>query len=131
MKYIEYTTRNLYEYNKLMTIIESTKNQEQFDIVKTMVDLFIHNCIFRRNKLKRIAWLKMLQLSNNGWKKYISYEQSSTIQIESLMMICELWINQYSEWVQAQETEDKEIQKKKIPIEGFSKLFKSKKHKSK
>ena len=54
--YIEYTSRNLKEYNKIMKVIDCCETTQHFEIVKSMAETFANNCDFRLGKLYRRSW---------------------------------------------------------------------------
>lgn len=125
--YIEFTTKNLREYNKIIDVLVSCSKPEQFDITKNMVDNFARNCDFRLYKLKRRALSHFYSL--NIWKEYKSYRTTSNIQIESIINHCNEWLKNYDEFLIEQKSQtEKEEQKKKSKkdIKGLASLFKKK-----
>lgn len=125
--YIEFTTKNLREYNKIIDVLVSCSKPEQFDITKNMVDNFARNCDFRLYKLKRRALSHFYSL--NIWKEYKSYRTTSNIQIESIINHCNEWLKNYDEFLAEQKLQtEKEEQKKKSKkdIKGLASLFKKK-----
>lgn len=135
MIYTEYIDKNLQEYNKISDIIESTENPEQFEITKNVAEQFAHNCDVRLDILKQYAILKSLSLKFKYWKYYFTYKKSSEIQIKSVIIMCNNWLEQYNDYLQQQKIEEEEHKnflKDKIDILGFSTLFKkTKKSKNK
>ena len=134
MMYTEYTTRNLNEYYKLVSVIDGVKNPEQYDAFKNMVEQFARNCDFRQDNLKRLAWLRTLKLDLRGWREYRSYKTSTMTQIEAVINLCNLWTEQYDQWIQDEKAEEEELEKlkkKKIDINGFGTCFKIKTKKKK
>lgn len=134
MNYIEYTSKNLKEYYKILDTISSSTNLEQFEAAKNMASQFARNCDFRQNKLKKSAWIETLKFSMKGWDNYYSYKKTTTEQIESIISIYNLWLDQYNEWVEHQRLEDEQREndkRKKILITGFEGLFKKNKRKRK
>lgn len=130
--YTEYTTKNLNEYRKINAVIDSTKNPEQFEVVKNMVDQFGRNCDFRLAQLKHRANIDFL--NRKCWKEYFSYKTTATIQVEHVIEICNIWVSRYNEWLAQQKQIEEEIEldkKKRINISGFSTLFQKKKRKKK
>lgn len=130
--YREYTTRNLNEYHKLVEVISSCKNPDQFEGVKNMVDQFGKNCDFRDSKLKSRIWKT---LSLKAYKEYKSYSKSAHLQVEEIVKIYNMWVEQYSAWEAAEMKaveEEKEANKKLPPkknIAGFGTLLKKNKKK--
>ena len=130
--YREYTTRNLNEYHKLVEVVHSCKNLEQFEVVKNMVEQFGRNCDFRDSKLKVRIWRT---LSLNAYKEYKSYNRTAHLQVEEIVGICNMWVEQYSAWEAAEmkaAEEEKEASKKLPPkknIAGFGTLLKKNKKK--
>jgi hypothetical protein len=134
MNYIEYTSKNLKEYYKILDTISSSTNPEQFEVAKNMASQFAKNCDFRQSKLKKLAWIKTFKFSMKGWDDYYSYKKTTTEQIESIISIYNLWLDQYNEWVELQRLEEEQREndkRKKILITGFEGLFKKNKRKRK
>lgn len=122
--------KNLQEYNKVISVINSAKNPDHFDVCYNMTQTFAQNCDFRQNKLYKIAWKKMLGLTMSGWRDYYSYKKTTLLQIDHIINLCNMWNEQYDMWLEEQKMEDekKELDKlKKITIKGFSSYFKLKK----
>lgn len=131
--FIEFTTRNLNEYNKIIDVIVSCETPSHHNIAKNMIEQFAKNCDYRIHMLWKNAWYNLFKLNFKGFRKYQSYKLSTNIQIESVINHHNEWLNQYSLWEQEEkELEEKREQKKrsKIDIAGFSVLFKKKKRKS-
>ena len=130
--YREYTTRNLNEYRKIVAIVESCKNFEQFESVKNIVEQFGRNCDFRDTQLKKRIWKT---LSLKAYKEYKSYNTSAHLQVEEIVALCNLWVDQYREWeaTEARAIEDEKEEKKKMPpktdIVGFGGLLRKNKRK--
>lgn len=125
--YMEFTTKNLREYNKIINVLVSCSKPEQFNITKNMVDNFARNCDFRLYKLKRRALFHFYSL--NIWKEYKSYRTTTNIQIESIVNHCNEWLKNYDEFLVEQKLQtEKEEQKKKSKkdIKGLASLFKKK-----
>ena len=125
--YIEFTTKNLREYNKIIDVLVSCSKPEQFNITKNMVDNFARNCDFRLYKLNRRALFHFYSL--NIWKEYKSYRTTTNIQIESIVNHCNEWLKNYDEFLVEQKLQtEKEEQKKKSKkdIKGLASLFKKK-----
>lgn len=132
MMYKEYTTRNLNEYRKLVSVIDGVKNPEQFEVFRNMVEQFARNCDFRQEQLEKYAIRKLFMLSTKAWREYKSYKTSTMIQIDAVIKLCNLWNEQYDQWIQDEKTEEEEFEKQKkqkIDIEGFNPCFKLKKKK--
>ena len=125
--YIEFTTKNLREYNKIIDVLVSCSKPEQFNITKNMVDNFARICDFRLYKLKRRALFLFYSLTI--WKEYKSYRTTTNIQIESIVNHCNEWLKNYDEFLVEQKLQtEKEEQKKKSKkdIKGLASLFKKK-----
>lgn len=130
--YIEYTDRNLKEYNKILITLISCQTLSQFDVVKNMAEQFARNCDHRQKTLKKNAWKDLLCLSTNGFRNYYSYVESTSIQIENVINHCNEWVHQYDEWLADEKKKEEEIELKKKTrkyISGFTDLFKKKRKK--
>ena len=130
--YVEYTTRNLNEYRKIVAIVESCKNTGQFEVVKNVVEQFGRNCDFRDSQLKKRAWKT---LSRKAYREYKNYNETAHIQVEGVVALCNMWVDQYRAWeeAEAKAIEDEKEEKKKMPpkkdIAGFGSLMKKNKKK--
>jgi hypothetical protein len=130
--YKEYTTRNLNEYYKIVAAIESCDTLAQFEVARDMVDIFGNNCDFRYARLKRQALSK---LSYTKYKEFRAYHESTKVQIETLIRMCEAWARAYDEWLdmEARSNAEREEELKKMPpkkeILGFGALLKKNKRK--
>ena len=130
--YIEYTTRNLKEYHKIVDILESCKNTDHFETVKNVVEQFGKNCDYRDSYLKKRAWKT---LSLKAYKEYREYNKMAHLQVDQIVSICNMWAQQYRDWEEAElkvAEEEKEESKKmppKKPIVGFGCLMKKNKRK--
>lgn len=128
--YINFTSKNLNEYNKIIDVLMSCKTPSHHDIVKNMAKQFAKNCDHRLGMLRKYAWIKLLRFSLEGFKNYKSYKHSTDTQIESIIIHCNEWVTQYDQWVQEEKEKEEKDKKSKIDIKGFKHLFKKKKRKS-
>lgn len=128
--YINFTSKNLNEYNKIIDVLMSCKTPSHHDVVKTMVEQFAKNCDHRLRMLRKYAWIKLLRFSLVGFKNYKSYRHSTDTQIESIVIHCNEWVTQYDQWIQEEREKEEKDKKSKIDIKGFKHLFKKKKRRS-
>lgn len=127
--YINFTSKNLNEYNKIIDTIVSCEKPSQYNMVKNMIEQFAKNCDHRIHMLWKNVWIKLLDLSFNGFKEYNSYKITTNIQIESIINHYNEWLTQYTNWeLEEKENKEKHEQEKRIKkdIKGFSILFKKK-----
>lgn len=130
--YKEYTTRNLNEYRKLVEVIHSCKNPEQFEVVKNVAERFGQNCNFRDSKLKSRIWKT---LSPKAYKEYKSYNQTAHLQVDEIIRICNIWVERYNAWeaTEMKAAEEENETNKRLPqkknIVGFGTLLRKNKKK--
>lgn len=132
--YIDFTSKNLAEFYKIVQVLDTCEYPTQFDIVKNMARQFGKNCDFRQSKLKKIAYKKLLKFSVQGFDDYFKYKESTSNQVQTIIDKCNLWLTEYDNWVTEQKAKEESNKLKansKISIIGFQKLFKKKNQKKK
>ena len=129
--YIEYTDRNLKEYNKILNTITSCQNKTHYETIISMAEQFARNSDLRRCNLKKRSMYGILKFSLLEYKEYLRYKNSALEQIESIIQHCNDWTQQYDDWTLKQKEIDEKNQKDKKTISGFSELFKKRRSKKK
>ena len=127
--YLEFTSKQLHEYNKLVANIQGCTNPDQHDIIVNMMKCFGKLCDWRASKLKHRGWISLLKLQTEPMDEYYKYKRATKEQIQVLVDYSNMWLDQYEVWEKQQVEEEKNEQTKKIGVVGFAKLLKKKRKK--
>lgn len=101
--YLKYRSLNIVEYNKLIKVIESCKNEEQFNCAKEMCGFFGAHCDIRDRKLKK-DWLNHIW-DTSKYKLWKAYRKSAHEQVDAIVSTANLWVSQYQQWLDRQKDE--------------------------
>lgn len=134
--YLNFTSKQLVEYNKIINIIESCTNAIHHANTINIIKSFGKTCDYRKYMLKKRAIIKLLKFDIRGWIEYNKYHNATLEQVQSLIDYSNYWLEQFEAWeneqlLQKQENENNEKKKERIYIKGFSNILKkktSKKH---
>lgn len=124
MLFLEYTSANLKEYNKIMATINSSQTLDHYEVLTNMCSQFGKNCDHRLDALKRRIWREW---TFNSIKDYYRYKDSTLIQVKALMDRLKYFYDSYQEWLKEYNIEQEEKKSKKAQkktVMGFSKLLK-------
>ena len=126
--FIEYYSKNLNEYQKIISTLDSCETWDAFLYIEKMSLSFVKHCENRDIKLKN-RWLKQIwnYRRYRGWKMFT---KAATIQCETAAHKIKTWADGYQMALEEAKTliqkEEEESKKRKI-ISGFVPLFKKKK----
>lgn len=123
--YLEFTTKQLKEFEKLIAILESCTNPDQHMIATNILNNWGHMCDHRSKRLKKAGLIGMCKLQFKPYKEYKRYIVATGEQVQYLIDYSNMWLDQYKEWEKEQESASKD--KDRIYVTGFSKLLKKKK----
>jgi hypothetical protein len=130
--YIEFTSKQLHEYNKIVANIESCENPQQHSTIVRMMKCFGKLCDRRASKLKRRGWIGLLKLQNKPMNEYYKYKHATKEQVQVLVDYSNMWLDQFEEWEKQQELDaqtKENYRGDKVDIVGFAKLLKKKRKK--
>lgn len=130
--YVEFTSKQLHEYNKLVANIEGCTNPDQHSTIVRMLKCFGKQCDWRSRKLLKRAWVGLLKFQNQPFDEYYKYKNATKEQVSTLVEYSNMWLDQYDAWekAQAEELAAKENYRgDKVDIVGFAKLLKKKRKK--
>jgi hypothetical protein len=132
--YLDFTTKQLNEYNKLIKVIESCTNTIHHTNTINIIKSFGKTCDCRKYILKKQAIIKLLKFDISGWDEYNKYCNATIEQVQSLIDYSNYWLEQFEAWeneqlLQKQEDERENNQKKRIKIQGFANVLKKQRKK--
>ena len=130
--YLEYTTKQLIEYNKLIKIIESCETPKHHSNTVDMMTRFGKICDRRQKTLQIYAIRNLLKFNTQPLDEYYKYKNATKEQVETLINYSNTWVKQYEAWGKKQESEmqaNKDYRGDKIDVIGFAKLLKKKRKK--
>jgi hypothetical protein len=132
--YLDFTTKQLKEYNKLIKFIESCTNAIHHTNTINIIKSFGKTCDCRKYILKKQAIIKLLKFDISGWDEYNKYCNATIEQVQSLIDYSNYWLEQFEAWeneqlLQKQEDERENNQKKRIKIQGFANVLKKQRKK--
>lgn len=130
--YIEFTSKQLHEYNKIVANIEGCENPLQHSTIVRMMKCFGKLCDWRAKELKRYGWLGILKFQNQPMDEYYRYKRATKEQVQQLIDYSNTWLDQYEAWEKQQELEaqtKESYRGDKVDIVGFAKLLKKKRKK--
>lgn len=119
--YIEFTTKQLNEYNKLLTTLDSLQTPEQHAIYVNMVKNFGNICDYRLYRLKKHTIKQCLKFNYKAIKEYKKYKEATSEQATNLVSYSNEWLDKYEEWEKQQNE-----QERRLVVNGFAKLLKKK-----
>ena len=130
--YIEFASKQLYEYNKIIANLESCKNPLQHSTIVRMMKCFGKLCDWRASKLKHRGWIGLLKLQDQPMDDYYRYKRATKEQVQQLIDYSNMWLEQYEAWEKQQDLEaqvEENYRGDKVDIVGFAKLLKKKRKK--
>lgn len=119
--YIEFTTKQLNEYNKLLTTLDSLQTPEQHATYVNMVKNFGNICDYRLYRLKKHTIKQCLKFNYKAIKEYKKYKEATAEQATNLVLYSNEWLDKYEEWEKRQNE-----QECRLVVNGFAKLLKKK-----
>ena len=129
--YLEFATKQLNEYNKLIKIIESCETVEHHSNAIVILRSFGKMCDSRKRKLRNLAIKNALKLQFETINEYYKYKEATMEQVKTLIDYSNSWIDQYEAWEKSQEiqAQSQSDRGEKIDVVGFAKLLKKKRKK--
>ena len=129
--YLNFTSIQLIEYNKIINIIESCTNVIHHTNTINVIKSFGKTCDYRKYILKKQAIIKLLKFDISGWVEYNKYRIATLEQVQSLIDYSNYWLEQFEAWEkeQKQENERENNQKERIKILGFANVLKKQRKK--
>lgn len=127
--YLEFTTKQLNEYNKLIKMIESCETAEHYDNTVIIMRSFGKICDNRKRILRNYAIKGLLRFNSQPIDEYYKYKEATMEQIKTLINYSNAWLEQYEAWEKRQEAErvaKGDQREDKIDVVGFAKLLKKK-----
>ena len=126
--FIEYYSKNLNEYQKIISTLDSCETWDAFLYIEKMSLGFVKHCENRDIKLKN-RWLKQIW-NYRRYREWKMFTKAATIQCETAAHKIKTWADGYQMALEEAKTliqkEEEESKKRKI-ISGFVPLFKKKK----
>ena len=130
--YIEFTTKQLHEYHKLVTNIEGCENPNQHSTIIRMLKCFGKQCDWRARQLRKRGWIGFLKFQNKPMDEYHKYKEATREQVNNLVEYSNIWLDQFEAWEKAQTEElaaKENYRGDKVDVVGFAKLLKKKRKK--
>ena len=122
--YNSFVSANLREYYKIIDVINSCQNEDQFAVASKCFETFLANCDHRLDALTRYRNIHPFKLSN--WSNVKKYDAHTREQIGEIKERAEIWAQAYKEFLECERVK-KEEKKNKPPkpkkVHGFNKLF--------
>ena len=126
--FIEYYSKNLNEYQKIISTLDSCETWDSFLYIEKMSLSFVKHCENRDIKLKN-RWLKQIW-NYRKYREWKMFADAASIQCETAAHQIKVWADGYQMALEEAKTliqkEEEESKKRKI-ISGFVPLFKKKK----
>lgn len=126
--FIEYYSKNLNEYQKIISTLDSCKTWDAFLYMEKMSLSFVNHCEIREIKLKN-RWLRQIW-DYRKYREWKMFTDAAAIQCETTAHKIKLWAEGYQMALEEAKNliqrEEEESKKRKI-IPGFVPLFKKKK----
>lgn len=124
--YLDFTTKQLNEYNKLIKVIESCSNPDHHTSTVNIIQSFGKLCDNRKNILKKRAWVNIFKFNFTPMTEYMKYKEAALEQVQSLIDYSNYWLDQYNIWETEQQKCNEENKKERIKIIGFSNILRKK-----
>ena len=124
--YLDFTTKQLNEYNKLIKVIESCSNPDHHISTVNIIHSFGKLCDSRKNILKKRAWVNMFKFNFAPMAEYMKYKEATMEQVQSLIDYSNYWLDQYNAWETEQQKYNEENKKERVKIIGFSNILRKK-----
>lgn len=117
--YLEFTTKQLKEYNKLLSVLDSIENPDQHESYTHMVQNFWNLCDYRIYTLKKYTIKQCVKFNYKAIREYKKYKEATIEQANNLIVYSNEWLSRYEEWEKQQNN-----QENRLVINGFTKLLK-------
>lgn len=128
--YLEFTTKQLKEFDKLVSIVESCTNPDQHSVATHVLKNWGHMCDRRSKLLKKRGIISMFKFQFKPYKEYRKYVIATNEQVEYLIEYSNMWLEQFEAWVNEQQQVEAEAKaKERTQVVGFSKLLPKKRKK--